>query len=142
MKSWVARLMASVKELSPQQAALLLSVGLVLGAFPVLGCPTVLCVLAAFALRLNLAALQLVNNISSPLQLALALPLSRAGACLCGRAASAGHSAAEKIGVAGLHAIVGWACFCIPSGVLLYLSLNLALRRRRSGTAYLKAEAA
>src|ERR1700679_4030488 len=84
MRVHALRFHAAVRELSPQQVALLVSVGLVLGVFPIVGCPTVLCLLAAFGLRLNPAALQVINNLSSPLQLALLLPLGRAGALLCG----------------------------------------------------------
>ena len=131
MKAWAARLRSAVEELSPEQAALLVSVGLVLGVFPVMGVPTVLCLLAAFGLRLNAAALQLVNNISSPLQLALLLPLARAGAWLCGAASAGGTSAAGTIGMAALHAIAGWACLCVPAGVLLYFGLIFTVRKRR-----------
>ena len=132
MKARVLRLQTSVAELSPEQAALLLAVGLVAGVFPIMGCPTVLCLLAAFGLRLNIAALQVLNNVSSPLQLALLLPLERAGAWLCGGAAPAGGSAAARLGAAALHAIAGWACICIPLGALLYVILVVVMRRGRS----------
>ena len=131
MKIWVRRVQASVAELSPEQAALLLSVGLVLGVFPIMGCPTVLCLLAAFGLRLNFAALQILNNLSSPLQLALLLPLSRAGARLCGGAAAARGSWTGMIGLTALHAVAGWACVCIPLGAILYVGLVLVMRRCR-----------
>jgi len=128
VRAWVLRFRASVEGLTPEQAALLLSVGLVLGVFPIMGCPTVLCLLAAFGLRLNFAALQLVNNISSPLQLALFLPLARLGAALCGGAVGAGGSAAGKLGAAALHAVAGWICICIPLGALLYVVLVIVMR--------------
>ena len=48
LKAWVSRLAASLEGLSAEQVALLLSVGLVLGVFPIMGCPTLLCLLAAF----------------------------------------------------------------------------------------------
>lgn len=131
MKIWVRRLQASVAELSPEQAALLLSVGLVLGVFPIPWFPTVFCLLAAFGLRLNVAALQVLNNLSSPLQLALLLPLSRAGARICGGAALAGGSWTGMIGLAAWHAVAGWACVCIPLGAVLYISLVLVMRRCR-----------
>lgn len=131
MKARVLRLQASLAELSPEQIALLLSVGLVLGVFPIMGCPTVLCLLAAFGLRLNVAALQLLNNLSSPLQLVLLLPLARAGTMLCGGATPAGQSWTGTIGLAALHAITGWACICVPLGAVLYVSLVFSLRAAR-----------
>jgi hypothetical protein len=108
MKASASRLRASLAELTVEQTALLLSVGLVLGVFPIMGFPTVLCLLAAFGLRLNLVALQLLNNVSSPLQLALLLPLARAGTKLCGGAPTAGASWTGTIGSAALHGVAGW----------------------------------
>jgi hypothetical protein len=132
VRSWVERFGASVEELSPEHVALLLSVGLVLGVFPIMGCPTVLCLLAAFGLRLNFAALQLLNNVSTPLQLALLLPLERAGAWLSRGAVSADGSPASKLGTAALHAVTGWACVCVPLGAVLYAILVLLMRRGRT----------
>ena len=132
MKGWVLRFQASLAELSPEEIALLLSVGLVLGVFPIMGFPTVFCLLAAIGLRLNWAALQLLNNISSPLQLALLLPLARAGNVLCGGARPLGGSWAGMLGAAALHAVTGWACICIPVGAVLYVSLVFLLRTRMS----------
>jgi hypothetical protein len=129
MKSLMLRFRTSVEELPTEQLALLVSVGLVLDIFPVMGCPTVLCFLAALGLRLNVAALQLLNNISSPLQLVLLLPLARAGALLCGGTAAAGGSWTGMIGLAALHAVAGWTCICVPLGGLLYVSLVFVMRR-------------
>jgi uncharacterized protein (DUF2062 family) len=131
VRTWLLRFQASLVELSPEQAALLISVGVVLGVFPVMGLPTVLCLLAAIGLRLNLAALQLLNNISSPLQLALLIPLARAGTVLCGGGTASRGSWAGNIGLAALHAVAGWACICIPLGALLYFSLVFVMRRGR-----------
>jgi hypothetical protein len=129
VKAWALRVRASLEELPPEQIPLLLSVGLVLGVFPIMGVPTVLCLLAGLGLRLNLAALQVINNISSPLQLALLLPLARTGAWCCG--GTPGSSAAGRLGIAALHAVAGWACLCVPAGMLLYFVLALSVRRRR-----------
>jgi uncharacterized protein (DUF2062 family) len=129
MKEWMRRFCASLAELSPEQTAMLLSVGLVLGVFPIMGCPTVLCLLAAFVLRLNPVALQLLNNLTSPLQLGLLLPLVRVGAWLCRGGATPGRSWTGVIGWAALHAVAGWACVCIPLGAVLYVILVVVLRK-------------
>lgn len=65
--------------ITPEKIAFCLALGIVLGAFPVLGSTTLLCALAAFAFRLNLPAIQLVNYLVYPIQLALLLPFYRAG---------------------------------------------------------------
>ena len=64
---------------TPEKMALSLSLGVVLGVFPALGWTTALCAVAALALGLNLAAIQIVNYFIYPLQLALLLPFFRLG---------------------------------------------------------------
>ncbi|HJZ99519.1 MAG TPA: DUF2062 domain-containing protein [Candidatus Solibacter sp.] len=131
MRDWPTRFRAAIAELPPEQVPLLLVVGLVIGVFPIMGIPTVLCLLASLGLRLNTLALQLLNNITSPLQWALLLPFARAGAWICGGRINAGAMFAGKIGVAALHAVAGWLCICVPLGILTYLAVTLAMRRRR-----------
>lgn len=120
---------------------LVLSVGLalVLGIFPVYGCPTLLCAAAAIILRLNLPAMQLVNVLTSPLQIALLIPFHRLGELLLPapgapnpRLPAVVHTHAwtffATIWTLAVHAIAGWSCVCIPLGVLLYVALRI--RRR------------
>ena len=69
---------------TPEKIALSLAFGLGVGIFPVLGVSTILCTLIAIVLRLNLPAIQLVNYLASPLQLALIIPFVRLGEHLLG----------------------------------------------------------
>jgi uncharacterized protein (DUF2062 family) len=71
---------------TPEKLALSLAFGLGVGIFPVLGVSTVLCTLIAIVLRLNLPAIQLVNYLASPLQLALIIPFVRVGESVMGLA--------------------------------------------------------
>lgn len=57
--------------MSPHKIALTVALGTALALFPVLGVTTFLCALAAVALRLNHAVIQVVNYAVYPLQLAL-----------------------------------------------------------------------
>ena len=57
--------------MSVEKICLCLSLGIVLGIFPVLGTTTVLCTAAAIVFRLNLPLIQLVNYAVYPLQLFL-----------------------------------------------------------------------
>lgn len=125
MKTAAGRFLSSIAGLSPETIALVVTVGFVLGVFPVFGLPTILCALAAVILRLNLPAIQLINQLTSPLQLALLIPLSRFGAHLVGDRSAWGLAAATR------NAILGWFCVCIPLGLVLYLILVFVLRRRR-----------
>jgi uncharacterized protein (DUF2062 family) len=141
LKSAIAGFLNSLKGLSPEALALILALGIVLGVFPVFGCPTLLCAMAAVSLRLNLAAIQLVNQVSSPLQLALLIPLGRAGAHILGGGSpnlgtgsphfGAGNMIAALAGAAG-NAVVGWFCLCVPLGIMLYVFLLFTLRCRRA----------
>ena len=77
MRTISLRLAPSIRDLSAENIALILAVGLVLGTFPVYGCPTLLCVLASLVLRVNFPALQVVNQLTLPLQIAMLVPLAR-----------------------------------------------------------------
>jgi hypothetical protein len=109
--------------------ALLLALGLVLGTFPIYGCPTILCALAALSLRLNVPALQVVNRLTTPLQLALLVPFARVGAHLVG--ASTASGAAFNLGTAAIQAAAGWSATCVPAGIAVYFLLLHLLRRSR-----------
>lgn len=70
--------------ITPEKIAISISLGIALGVFPVLGATTLLCALAAVALGLNIPAIQLVNYLVSPLQLALLIPFMQVGGWLFG----------------------------------------------------------
>jgi uncharacterized protein (DUF2062 family) len=125
LKAAGSRFLTSLAGLSPEAIALVVAVGFVLGVFPVFGLPTVLCALAAVILRLNLPAIQLINQVSSPVQLALLIPLSRVGSLILGDRGSPNLAAATR------NAILGWVCICVPLGMILYVLLLFVLRRRR-----------
>ncbi|MGD8724113.1 MAG: DUF2062 domain-containing protein, partial [Desulfobacterales bacterium] len=68
--------------MSLKRISLCIALGITLGIFPVLGMTTLLCTLAALAFRLNLPAIQLVNYMMYPIQLALLVPFYSAGSWL------------------------------------------------------------
>ena len=82
--SWTRRSSCFGRASRPRKSRLSLAFGLGIGIFPVLGVSTVLCTVVAIALRLNLPAIQLVNYLASPLQLALIIPFVRVGEHLLG----------------------------------------------------------
>lgn len=130
------KIRASISSLSPETIAMIFALGLVLGVFPVFGLPTLLCWAAAIVFRLNLPAIQLVNQICSPLQYALLIPLARAGAKIIslgggGPRITVNSAFFWNLAAAARNAIVGWCCFCVPAGLLLYVVIAFALRRRK-----------
>jgi uncharacterized protein (DUF2062 family) len=127
----------SLEGVTTETLALSIGLAVVLGIFPVYGCPTLLCAAAAVVLRLNLPAMQLVNLLTSPLQWALLIPFHRLGAWLLSgsSAPTASVSAAAHveawhfiatIWMLAVHAIAGWFCICAPLGILLYVGLRWA----------------
>jgi len=128
MREWVQRrLVRPMVELltqgiTPEKIALSLAFGVVLGVFPALGWTTLLCFAAAVWWKLNVPAMQLVNYLMYPVQLALLVPFIKAGEWLF-RAPKLAISLSQilamvKAGVwhaiatlwvATMHAIVVWA---------------------------------
>jgi uncharacterized protein (DUF2062 family) len=138
---------SSLEEVTADTLALSVGLALVLGVFPMYGCPTLLCAAAAIVLRLNLPAMQLVNALATPLQLALLMPFHRLGDLLLPAAGAADprvpagvHSEAwrflDGIWTLAVHAIAGWFCVCAPLGILLYLTLRHAGRRCHKGAIF------
>ncbi len=128
--------------ITPERIALTIALGITLGVTPVLGSTSILCTLAALALRLNLPAIQLVNGLVYPLQLTMLVPFLRLGAWMFRVDAPAvtvpylftmirvnvWHAVAT-LWTATLHALVAWlALGCIGTG-LLYVLLVPLLRR-------------
>jgi uncharacterized protein (DUF2062 family) len=128
--------------ITPEQIALSLAFGIVLGIFPVLGSTTILCAAAAFVFGLNLPAIQLVNYLIYPLQLFLLLPFMRMGEKLF-RAAPVPLSleqilttvraglphAISTLWLAEVHAIFAWLLIGPVAMCVLYLLLSWALCR-------------
>ncbi|MEL7005618.1 MAG: DUF2062 domain-containing protein [Bacteroidota bacterium] len=64
---------------SPHKLAISISIGFVLGLFPLLGVTTFIGFLISFVFKLNAAAIQLVNYLMYPLQIALIIPFIKIG---------------------------------------------------------------
>ena len=129
MKTMLSRIASLVRDLSPEEVALILAAGLVLGIFPMCGVPTILCLLASLVTRMNFPALQIVNQLSWPLQVAMLVPFARLGSKIIIPSNEFSTTMAGKLGTAALQAVAGWFCICIPLGLLLYFSLLCILRR-------------
>ncbi len=128
--SWnraISRVKSIAEGCSHEKLALILTIGLVLGTFPIFGLPTILCIVAALSLRLNVAALQVVNQLTSPLQIALLVPLARVGLKI---PVTSDATALERLGAMALQAVTGWLMVCVPVGLLVYLGLIYFLRRQ------------
>jgi tetratricopeptide (TPR) repeat protein len=123
--------------LMPEKLALCVSLGLVIGIFPVLGSTTILCAAAAFFFRLNQPAMQSVNYLAYPLQLALLIPWYRLGEHLF-RVKPLGLSAADVKAIFArgipyavhtlwdvtIHAVAAWLLWAPFAVAILYFFLR------------------
>jgi len=128
--------------ITPEKIALSIALGITLGITPVIGSTSILCFLAAIVLRLNIPAIQLVNYMVYPLQIAMLVPFLRMGQWIFA-APPAAISAAEifhrirvdvwgamaTLWTATLHALVAWLVLATLAAPVLYLLLVPALRR-------------
>lgn len=147
----VAPILRQLKQgVTPEQVALTIALGLVIGVFPILGSTTLLCGIAAAALGLNQPIIQLVNYVAYPAQLVALIPFYRAGESLFNRPhlplsipmlierfrADAGQFFSD-FGMVAVQGIVVW-CLVAPfvAATVYYLtrpSLRLLARRARRG---------
>ena len=127
--------------ITPEKIALSIAFGAVLGSMPFIGVTTALCFLIAYLLRLNPVAIQLVNYLMYPVQLALFLPFIRAGEKLfhgphlaislaqLQQLVQANTIQAVRILWTALwHAVTVWAAIAPAAIGILYLCLTPALR--------------
>ena len=127
---------------TPEKMALSLALGAAFGVFPALGSTTTLCAILALVLRLNLPAIQMVNYLMYPAQIALLLPYVRMGEKLFDAphlpiSVSQIHAmirqsmwgALKLLWATTWHAIVVWALTAPFFIGLLYVTLTPLLRR-------------
>jgi uncharacterized protein (DUF2062 family) len=65
--------------ITPHKVAVTVCLGLLFGVMPLIGASTILCTLVALAFGLNLALIQVVNQLVYPLQILLLIPFVQAG---------------------------------------------------------------
>lgn len=81
----VAPVVAQLKVgISPERIAWAISLGVVLGVFPIMGTTTLVCLVAGWLLRLNQPVLHVFSNLVYPLHLVLILVFIRLGEHLYG----------------------------------------------------------
>ena len=145
-RTWVQRrlldpFMSLLKAgLSPGSLALTVGLGVAFGLAPTFGLTTIISTATALRLRLNVAAIQLVCHLLSPVQLLLLLPLLRWGATMLGQGEKVAHLTFEQIKQMGstegwgsvlhllwraeLGALLLWALAAVPVVAALYVGLK------------------
>jgi len=128
--------------ITPEKIALSIALGIALGVTPVLGSTSILCLLTAVMLRLNLPAIQLVNYFAYPLQFALLIPFIRIGewlfavepikislAQILNLIRADVWSAISILWTTTMHALVAWLALGSLGALLIYMLLAPALRK-------------
>lgn len=150
-RTWVQRrlldpFMSLLKAgLSPKSLALTVALGVALGVAPTVGLTTIICTAVALRLRLNVAAIQLVCHLLSPVQLLLLLPFLRWGAAMLGQGQQVAHltlaqirhmvsadgwgSVLHLLWRAELGALLLWALAAVPVVAALYVGLQPLFRK-------------
>jgi Uncharacterized protein conserved in bacteria (DUF2062) len=130
--------------ITPEKIALSVALGVTIGVFPVLGSTTILCGIAAWALKLNIPAMQLVNYLVYPLQLALLIPFLEWGNKLFG-SGQVNLTLAQVfelirgdtwramgiLGIATLQAVFLWIIVSPVAVAGIYFALTPVLKRMR-----------
>jgi len=154
---WARRIVAPIirqlrQGVTPEEVALTIALGLVIGVFPVLGATTLLCATAAAALRLNQPIIQLVNYVAYPAQLVALIPFYRWGETLFSRPHTllsipvlmerVRGDAAGFVADFGIIAVQGIVVWCLVAPVVAFGVYHVArpplralARRARRGVA-------
>lgn len=125
---------------SPHKLAISISLGFVLGLFPMLGVTTFVGFAISFVFKLNVAAIQLVNYLMYPVQIALIIPFIKIGSWLFGTD-SINYTITELIeymsedfygALANLWelfvlGIFAWGILIIPLGLVMFVISKSAL---------------
>lgn len=127
---------------TPHHLALSCALGTTLGVFPLLGTTTALCFLVGLFLKLNQPAIQTVNYLVYPAQIALLPVFVRAGeklfhappvafspVQLTKEFAQSPSIFLSKYGMAGVHGVSAWALAAPFIATALYFPLAGAFKR-------------
>jgi uncharacterized protein (DUF2062 family) len=144
-------LMAILKSgATPEGLALSFAFGLTGGVFPVPATTTIICVAFVFIFKLNLAMVQLVNLLMTPINLATFMSFIRWGEYLFGAQPVAlslepfKESPLRALGdfwISLCYGVVAWSIFTPPATFILYQLFKPILRRAMSGISNVKTAA-
>lgn len=132
--------------LTPQKLALTLCIGTALGVMPLLWGTSLICIMLAHLFRLNQVALQSVNYLLYPLQLALLVPFFKLGGrlfpwgpplsphVLSTLIRNPGPSSLHILGWITLKSLAAWLVTALPAALLVYGILMAAASRKNAQT--------
>jgi uncharacterized protein (DUF2062 family) len=136
-------LLAQLKQgVSPTKLAQSVAFGMVLGSLPVIGVTTSLCLIAAAIFKLNHVAIQSVNYLVYPIQIALIIPYLRMGEWLFQENPASLDikvllsefryefmQSLSKYGLTAFHGVVAWAIVSVFAFPIIYFAAKLVFTR-------------
>ena len=128
-----------IQGITPEKLSLAVTFGIILGIFPVIGTTTILCTAVALYLRLNIAAIQMINYFVYPLQLIFFIPFIRLGEFIFSQPPipfsvtqimemieSDTLGTMRDLWLANLLGVAAWLLISIPlSAVIYYITLRI-----------------
>jgi len=118
---------------SSETLAMSISIGIIGGAFPVIGLASYACLMLTLAFRQNIIIVQVVNWLVYPLQILLIIPFLRIGNSIFSGGAftitlhqivaafqSGILNGIRLIGLISLYGIIAWIALAIPALIILY----------------------
>lgn len=127
---------------TPHELALAISLGMIIGMFPVQGITTFICIFISIIFRLNLIVLQLANYLSIPLMMIMIVPFYVLGNLLFSTTEfqlgvyellnffeTDFLGALSKLLWSILYAVIVWLMFA-PIGMLLIYSISVGIIKR------------
>ena len=128
--------------ISPERLGWTIALGIVLGVFPILGTPTLVCLLAGYWLRLNHPVLQVFKELVYPLHLVLIPVFIRLGERLygvpltsfsipdlLGKFKNDPLQFGRDFGMTAWHAVIVWLLIAPVVVVLIKLAVTPVLRK-------------
>ena len=128
--------------ITPRKLALTVALGFVIGLFPSLGITSILCILLALILRLNVPAILLINFFAYPLQLIFFIPFIKIGELIFGATplplsftqiismVEADLSNTMNIlWMANVMGMFAWLILAIPLAIILYFVSYFILKK-------------
>jgi uncharacterized protein (DUF2062 family) len=128
--------------LTPKKLSLVITIGITVSIFPVIGTTTLICTLIAFLFNLNLPAIQLANYAGFPLQITLFFPFLKIGEIistvslepisktqLLSTFNEGIFYAIQSLSNYLIIACLGWLLLIIPIFIFLYILIIFVLRK-------------
>jgi uncharacterized protein (DUF2062 family) len=113
--------------------ALSIAIGIIGGAFPVLGLASYICLMLTLTLKQNILIVQVVNWLVYPIQILLLIPFMKLGNSIFSSTEititihqvvvafqSGIMSGIKLIGIISLYGVIAWAVIAVPTTFILY----------------------